>query len=442
MAKRLIFALFTILFGAFAGAFAWVFFFLMSLSIGFLWDTVPSWLAAAGFPALIYPVVFCGIGGLVIGLFTKKFGPYPDDMNQVMAKVKATGRYEYDSLGASFFGALLPLLFGGSLGPEAGITGVIAGLCTWVGDRLRFVGSEMRELAESSTAAVIAAIFTAPLFGMAVPLVGAADESEGKRSISEIRLGVPKATKIAVYILAIVGALGTMMLLNGLLGNGGGLPHFSDFDLGATELLWALPLIAVGALAGWLFYPIGFFARKIGDALQEHPIGKPLLAGVILGVCGILLPFTMFAGETQTEQIAAIWMSLGAPVLIATGFLKIFTTQVCLNLGWRGGHFFPIIFAGIAIGYGMATLSGADPVFCLCAVTAALLGAVMRQPIMTALLLFLVFPVKAVVVLLVAAALGSLLPVPRSWIPENRSWRLAELSNKDRKAHHHSLMGK
>ncbi len=93
-----------------------------------------------------------------------------------------------------------------------------------------------------------------------------------------------------------------------------------------------------------------------------------------------------------------------------------FTTQLCLNLGWRGGHFFPLIFAGISLGYGLAALTGVDAVFALCAVAGALMGTVMRQPILTALLLFLVFPVKGGLVLLVAAVLGSVLPVPKAWL--------------------------
>ncbi|MDU1882352.1 MAG: chloride channel protein, partial [Eggerthella sp.] len=87
---------------------------------------------------------------------------------------------------------------------------------------------------------------------------------------------------------------------------------------------------------------------------------------------------------------------------------------LCIRFGWRGGHFFPVIFAGIAIGYGMATLTGADPVFCLCACTAALVGGVMRQPLMTVLLLFLCFPVKGIVVMLAAAALGAAVPLPKA----------------------------
>ena len=212
MGKRLLFIVLTIAFGAFAGAFAWAFFFLMNQGIHLLWDVFPSWLAQAGLPAFFYPIIFCTIGGLIIGLFAKRFGPYPDDMNTVMAKVKETGRYDYYTIGPSFFGALLPLLFGGSIGPEAGLTGVIAGLCTWVGDRLRFVGSEMRELAEAGTAAVISAIFSTPLFGLAVPLVGAADESDGARSVCEVRLDVGKPMKVAIYVLAVAGAHATFLI--------------------------------------------------------------------------------------------------------------------------------------------------------------------------------------------------------------------------------------
>ena len=61
------------------------------------------------------------------------------------------------------------------------------------------------------------------------------------------------------------------------------------------------------------------------------------------------------------------------------------------------------------MGYGFALLAGADPVCCLCICSAALMGAIMRQPVMTVLLLFLLFPVRAFVVMLVAACIGAAL---------------------------------
>ncbi len=415
MANRIVFMVGTVVFGAFAGAFVWAFFFLMDAGINLLWNAVPAALAQAGLPAVAYPIVFCTLGGVVIGLFAKRFGAYPQDMNTVMAQVKEHGRYEYDHVGASFFGALLPLLFGGSIGPEAGLTGVIAGLCTWVGDRLRFMGAEMRQLAEAGTAAVVSALFSTPLFGMVVPLVGAADDSEGS-PVSDLALRVPRARKWAVYVLAVAGALAAMEALGQVFGAAGGLPHFSGINIGYAELLWGIPLALAGAAVGWLYFPFGAFFRMVAKRLEGKVVLGPTIAGLVLGCMGVALPFVLFAGEAQTDQLAQSWTTFAAPLLIATGCAKVFTTQLCLNLGWRGGHFFPLIFAGISLGYGLAALTGVDAVFALCAVAGALMGTVMRQPILTALLLFLVFPVKGGLVLLVAAVLGSVLPVPKAWL--------------------------
>lgn len=415
--RRLLFAILTLAFGAFAGAFCWAFFFLMNLGMDLLWNRAPAFLESVGCPALFYPLVFCTLGGLAIGLFQKRVGPYPDDMNTVLAEVKSSGRYEYKHIKAMFLGALMPLMFGGSIGPEAGLTGVIAGLCTWVGDRLRFVGSEMRELASAGTAAIISAIFAAPLFGLAAPLFGYADESDGKAETGGVpRIEVPKPLKIAIYLLSIAGALGVFTLLSTFVGGGLGLPRFSEMDVSARELLWMVPIMLIGACAGWLFHAFGAGVRWLSMRLGERPVVKAVIAGVVLGGIGIFLPFTMFAGESQTEVLAAQWTGMSAFVLLATGFLKVLSTQVCLGLGWRGGHFFPIIFSGISIGYACAGLMGVDPVFALCVCTAALLGVVMRQPLMVALLLILCFPVKAVVFMLVAACIGSVIPVPKAFI--------------------------
>lgn len=91
----------------------------MNLGIDLLWNRAPTFLEGIGCPALLYPLVFCTLGGLAIGLFQKRVGPYPDDMSTVLAEVKKSGRYEYKHIKAMFLGALMPLMFGGSIGPEA-----------------------------------------------------------------------------------------------------------------------------------------------------------------------------------------------------------------------------------------------------------------------------------------------------------------------------------
>ena len=63
-----------------------------------------------------------------------------------MEKVRAEKRYEYKNMLVMMVAALLPLLIGSSVGPEAGLTGIIVGLCYWAGDNLKFAKQNARNL--------------------------------------------------------------------------------------------------------------------------------------------------------------------------------------------------------------------------------------------------------------------------------------------------------
>ena len=422
--NRVFFLLCVLITGSLAGAFIWLFFFLMNKGIAFLWQTVPGWissLTAESLPVLSqgpfgfvpFPLIVCVLGGLLIGLYAKHTGIEPEDLNVVMAKVKKTGRYDYSHIGKLSLAALLPLLFGGSVGPEAGLTGVIAGLCTWVGDRMRRFGSDFRALTIAGTQAALTAVFTAPLYGFVAPLSGTADGSGGEESIT-----LPKAQKAVVYLCAIAGALGAFLVLGQLFGESSGLPRFDAVEVGSCELLLLLPLAIAGMACGWVFHAANRGTAFLSKSIGNRPVLKAVLAGIILAVCGMALPYTMFAGESQAHYLMVGYSAIPAAALIATGFVKCALTPTCLNLGWRGGHFFPVIFSGVSLGYGFALLTGAAPAFCVAACTSALMGAVMRQPIMAALLLMLCFPLKGIAVMLVAAVLGAAILLPKVIQPE------------------------
>ncbi len=461
-ANRALFLVCVVVTGALAGAFVWAFFFLMDAGLGFLWNdgrlALAGWLesvapplARGPFGVVLFPFLVCVLGGLIIGLYEKKTGVVTEDLNAVMAKVKATGRYEYDNLGKLSIAALLPLLFGGSIGPEAGLTGVIAGLCTWVGDRMRRFGSDFREMTLLGCQAALTALFTAPLYGFAAPLAGAAD-SKGEGAVegcaasprarggaavsgavsnnvggscaagdsdetpesASVTIQLPKSQKAFVYACAIVGALAAFMGLGSLFGGGMGMPRFEAARVGGAELAWLAPLVVAGVACGWLFHASNKATGIASAKMGERPVAKGVLAGVTLAACGTLLPYALFAGESQTHLVMESYASIGAAALIATGFVKAALTPACINFGWRGGHFFPIIFSGVCLGYGFALIAGIDAVFCVAVCTAALMGAVMRQPVMVVLLLFMCFPPSGVVCMLAAAAIGAAVPLPKA----------------------------
>lgn len=248
--NRALFVLCVIATGSIAGAFVWAFFFLMDKGIEFFWSTLPALIGQAAdaylpglaegpFGFLPYPLIVCIVGGLLIGYFDKKTGARPEELTAVMGKVNKDGRYSYEGIGKLSLAALLPLLFGGSIGPEAGLTGVIAGLCTWVGDRMRRFGADFRALTAIGTQAALTALFTAPLYGFVAPLAGTADAPKDGESDVDIKL--PRAQKTFVYLCAIAGALAAFLLLGDVFGGGWACRASQGWKWARSKPRWSYP---------------------------------------------------------------------------------------------------------------------------------------------------------------------------------------------------------
>lgn len=403
--NRALFVLCVIATGSIAGTFVWAFFFLMDKGIEFFWATLPALIGQAAdaylpglaegpFGFLPYPLIVCIGGGLLIGYFDKKTGARPEELTKVMAKVKQDGRYSYEGIGKLSLAALLPLLFGRSIGPEG-----------WAYRRDRGA----LHLGRRSDAAFRsrlprthhhrhASSLDRPVHRPLVRLRGPAcrDRADApKDGESDVDIKLPRAQKTFVYLCAIAGALAAFLLLGDVFGGGMGLPRFTGMEVSALEAALVIPAALLGCAAGWAFHASTWASGKLASRMGERSVAKAVLGGIVLALCGMALPYTMFAGEAQTHLLMDSYLAIGASALIATGLVKAALTPFCIQMGWRGGHFFPLIFSGVSMGYGFSLLTGADPVSCVAACTAGCMGAVMRQPVMTALLLIMCFPVKA-----------------------------------------------
>lgn len=359
------------------------------------------------------PVAIGAVGGLLIGLWTTLFRNEPRSLEEVLQEVRSTGGYTMPGKGGVAAGAvsfLLPLAFGGSVGPEAGLTGIAAASCTWIGRTLRRAGVRAARLTDVSVAAVASAVFASPLAGVAVPASGDIGDNQ------EDRYAFKTPARLLLYGAAAFGSLAGAFVLTAIFGASEGLPRFEACAFDPAFLLWLVPLVICGYLTGLL--NIG--ADRAFGALAEHTrfrghtVVLPLACGVVLGLVALVLPNALFSGEEQTAQIMTAWMGVPALVWVATALVKAVLTPLCLHMGWRGGTFFPLIFCGVSLGYGIAMLTGIDPVFAAAATTAALLGRTTGKPVLTIGLLLLCFPVRMVVWTGLAAYLGSLLPAPRS----------------------------
>ncbi len=393
--------LFSFSIGVFIGAFVWVFFWLMDSGITLLWTVIPSCLPTGHW----YTVLVCLAGGLIIGLEQKKYGEYPQSTETVMKTVKTEGSYPYSNMPLLFISALLPLLFGAAIGPEAGMTGAITALCYWAGRRFRIAGAELKTLTNMSIAASLSTIFSSPLFGLL-------DLVEPVNEFGE-ELVIPKKNRILVYITSVLGGMFAFVLFNSFLPAMGGMPSFeSASTAGKNELIALIPIAIIGGACGALFPAAGKLARLLYKPVADKPVIKSLICGGIVALTMINLPILLFSGETQASVLQASAGEYTIVALFGLGLGKLVITNLCVEGGWRGGHIFPMIFAGVAIGLGCAGLfPAANSIFCIAAAGSALIGAVMRKPLAAAMLMLLCFPAHMILYLFAGALIGSCVPL-------------------------------
>lgn len=392
------------------GLVVWAVFWASSALTELLWingrTSLENALSKAGTASWWLPVAFCGIGGLVIGLWTRFFGGQPESLENVMASVKTTGGYQLEHPGASIVGFLLPLVFGGSIGPEAGLTGIIAATCTHIGNSLKAAGIRVKHITDVTVSAALSAVFASPFVGV----VAAAEDSMPALDPSDYEFR--RKVKLVLYTASALGAIIGIALFTSIFGKESGVPHFDGVTPGANKLWWALPCILLGYLAVLIYHTASTGFAKLDARLGDHPIVKPFAAGLILGILAVPLPYVLFPGEAQSFELMRNWANVSGTVLIATGLLKCAVTPLCINFGWRGGHFFPVIFAGIALGYGIASVGGFEPMFCVAITTATLVAGVQRKALVAIAMLLLCFPVQSIPWIGIACLVGASLPLP------------------------------
>ena len=386
----------TLCLGAVVGLVLWLFLRAVSLGTTLIWDTLPG---AVGGRWITVPL--CAVGGCIVGLLHKKFGDYPESLDIVMGKVKKEKHYDYRPMLVMLICALLPLVFGSSVGPEAGLTGIIAGLCYWIGDNVSFAKHNTALYSELGESVTLGHVFHMPLFGILEVEETSADNGQPP--------AMPKPAKLVLYGFSAVTSFLVISGLNHLFHTSlEGFPSFAEVELSVLDYVLVLLYIPVGLL----MYLIYAGTEKLAHKGAEHipHIVRETACGIVIGLVGLVAPIVLFSGEEQMTELMVTWGGFAPWLLIGIALLKLIMTAFCLCFGMKGGHFFPLIFACTCMGIGLAMLVFAEPsshiVFAAGVVTSATLGAQLKKPLAVSVLMLLCFPVRMLFWLFLSAAVG------------------------------------
>lgn len=317
------------------------------------------------------PLLLCTLGGLLVGLATKKAGFSLDTLGTVIQTCRTSGGYRVKNWPWSLVLFALPIMFGGAVGPEAGISGFTASLGTNAMHGIRRSG-------------VAASRHSSHPVSAAIKALSPSKSDEGRR--------YRKGMSVTLWILAgigfVLGAFGVSLLF----GPGAGLPRFAAIPyLKLTpKTWWALLAFPLGILLAYFASACAWLAQKATARLSI--VSKAIVCGIILGLIAGFLPLVLFSGQKGSHQLLSSWQSIPVWTLFLTCIAKLALTQLCVKSGWIGGEFFPLIFCGVAMGYVLSRLSGADAMMCVALVTSTLVAAATQRWFLTTCVLALCFP--------------------------------------------------
>lgn len=158
-------------------------------------------------------------------------------------------------------------------------------------------------------------------------------------------------------------------------------------------LFLIIPAIVSGILFGYLFLRIEKISNRIAKKIN-HPIVLVIIAGILIGLLGMISPYFLFSGEHELLPLSKDYREMSRWFLLFIAIGKVILTNLCFAFGWRGGKIFPAIFSSATIAFTMVSFFPFTPGLIVSIVVAASVTIILKQPLVTAALLLFLFPIQ------------------------------------------------
>ncbi|NDC07715.1 MAG: hypothetical protein EBZ86_10445, partial [Synechococcaceae bacterium WB9_2_069] len=255
-----------------------------------------------GFPSQA-PVVWQFLLPLITGLFIgllRRAGAQPlPELHVTLAQLSQTNeqqkRLDLSFRGSHLLLGLLALVGGGSLGPEAMLSRILAEI-----------------------------------------------NLNLKRVQQSISPNINLIKSRWSWLAALLGGIAGFALTQGFTRFGGGEQGVAFIwpqspNQAGLNLLWALVLGLLGGYLGLLFLGLRQQLSKQWQRFSVSTLNQAVFAGLVLALVNIWQPLALFSGEQQLSPLLQGALMQGSGALLLLGLLKIGLCALCLESGWVGG---------------------------------------------------------------------------------------------------------
>lgn len=244
---------------------------------------------------------------------------------------KEYGMLPWRSTMNQFFGGIIALVAGFSVGREGPAVHLGAAASTLVGYHVETPKNAIRTLAACGIAAAIAASFNTPIAAMVL--------------VMEVVL---REYKVHIFIPVMLSAVAGSLITEQIFGLAPELAMLRATDLPNTQLPWVVLLGVVLGISGVIFKRL---MMDVMNTVQDVTLVTRLLfAGLITAFLAVIIPTSMGPGLTAIQQVLQHQDQLS--ILFTLLFAKLIASAIALGMGVPGG----LIGAVFGIGAVVAAL--------------------------------------------------------------------------------------
>jgi len=280
-------------------------------------------------------IIVMGIVGFIVGMIRKYTSATQLDVFNSVDK----GYMDPKPVPSSVLASLITLIGGLSMGPEVPSGMIAAGFSSWFSKRLKMDDKTTKSNVISGIASAYSGLFSSPFAVILMVL-----ESSHVQSV--VYYGT-------ILIAGLSAAIG-FALFYGL----GGMAYSPLLGILAPPAyhleLWQL---GMGVVLGFVAVPFAMLLpilnrlfTRILTPINNKPVIRGTLGGILLGILGVVLPTTIGLGTAQMPIITQQAVEIGIVLLLVIALAKILALSGALSFGFIGGPIFPLLFVGSTLG--------------------------------------------------------------------------------------------